>query len=185
MTLFALNDDDDRTVSEDGGDCEAMITEFAETRARRHALSEDEERLAHEAKFVSKEVMKRVKAGLLFDRSHAKNQSTVAIDGLTISCRRERASAPPSVKSEGAVAGRRDVKPCDHAVPEAARRGGEFNKEHEDAPETTPLTATQKVLATTGPPTDPDGGRIKTGPGHVARALPRVIFCQRRAPSGF
>ena len=108
MTLFALNDDDDRTVSEDEDDYEAMITEFAGDPARgvTPALSEeDEERLNHEAKFVSKEVIDaRVKAGLLFDRSHAKNQSTVAIDGLTISCRRERASAPPSVKSEGAVA---------------------------------------------------------------------------------
>ena len=106
--MFALNDDDDRTVSDDESDYEAMITEFAGDPARgvTPALSEeDEERLAHEAKFVSKEVIDaRVKAGLLFDRSHAKNQSTVAIDGLTISCRRERASAPPSVKSEGAVA---------------------------------------------------------------------------------
>ena len=192
MTLFALNDDDDRTVSEDEDDYEAMITEFAGDPARgvTPALSEeDEERLNHEAKFVSKEVIDaRVKAGLLFDRSHAKNQSTVAIDGLTISCRRERASAPPSVKSEGAVAATLATSSslADHAVPEAPRRRGEFNKEHEDAPETTPVDRHAKgPRDDRGPPTNPDGGRIKTGPGHSVGSLPRLVFCQRRAPSGF
>ena len=163
MTLFALDDDDDRTVSEDEDDYEAMITEFAGDPARgvTPALSEeDEERLAHEAKFVSKEVIDaRVKAGLLFDRSHAKNQSTVAIDGLTISCRRERASAPPSVKSEGATRrgdARDVVVPADHAVPEAPRRRGEFNKEHEDAPETAAVDRDPKGPGDDrGPPTIP------------------------------
>ncbi|CAH0364271.1 unnamed protein product [Pelagomonas calceolata] len=154
MTLFALNDDDDRTVSEDEDDYEAMITEFAGDPARgvTPALSEeDEERLAHEAKFVSKEVIDaRVKAGLLFDRSHAKNQSTVAIDGLTISCRRERASAPPSVKSEGAVAATLATSSSLVTTPSQKRRVVEVSsiRSTQTPQKPPPLTATQKVLAT-------------------------------------
>lgn len=91
---FALDDDDDKTMSEDEGDYDAMVAAFAgdEARGIKAQLSEDDlERLDREAKSVPKEVIDaRVKAGLLFDRTHSKNNSRVAVDGLIISSRRDR-----------------------------------------------------------------------------------------------
>ena len=130
---------------------------------------------------MSKEVIDARQGRSLFDRSHAKNQSTVAIDGLTISCRRERRRRR-HLPSEGRRGDARDVVfISNHAVPEAPRRRGEFNKEHETQPPP-PLTATQRLATIEDlPPIPTVEGRTDT----LLALFHALFFVTGGAPSGF